>query len=213
MEVLTKRDMAQFFKHKQHKHIFVSGLDGVIDGYSPWCKICRQDRETGVKFVHRGEGKQDDMRGPIRWLEDNPGRQLMTGSFHPLPEADWDKHTYDASEVQPANSPGRGKKTFISGPRSPKSDFPAKSPSKKFGKPIAMNKQSRARLFKTASKAPKKGSTKKAAKKLSAKKASAKKAPKSDIVQLQLRQIFGARGIPITPDLEEALMDWKRFSF
>lgn len=48
---------------------------------------------------HRGKQAHDEegdeyVLGPIRWLSDNPGRQLMTGSFHPVDDNQWDDGVY-----------------------------------------------------------------------------------------------------------------------
>lgn len=69
MSMLNRQDKAAFFstirKNKANpgekrgpvSHIFVSGIDAVLN---------------------------DTTRmGPLSWLTDNPGRQLLTGSFHP----------------------------------------------------------------------------------------------------------------------------------
>jgi hypothetical protein len=69
MSMLNRQDKAAFFstirKNKANpgqkrgpvSHIFVSGIEAVLN---------------------------DSTRmGPLSWLTDNPGRQLLTGSFHP----------------------------------------------------------------------------------------------------------------------------------
>jgi hypothetical protein len=222
MEVLTKRDMAQFFKNKQHKHIFVSGLDGVIDGYSPWCKICQKDRASGVKFVHREGGKEDDMRGPVRWLVDNPGRQLMTGSFHPLPAEDWDKHTYDASEVT-AVSPKKTK-TFLGNPSSvSKPPKPVKRPAKMKKARVKMTSMKpKKRVVEAEDEGDEEDDVEQEYKKNPSKKFSMPKKskaafggfafgkPQAGSTITELRGIFAQRGIALAPDLEQVLLAWKQ---
>lgn len=90
IRLLDNKDKAQFFSKKDqfvHHHIFVSGIDGVLEGKSPWCKIC----QTGGKHP---EGDGQYVSGPLKWLTENPGRQLLTGSFHPISDANWDKEAY-----------------------------------------------------------------------------------------------------------------------
>jgi hypothetical protein len=39
---------------------------------------------TVLSPSEEGEEDNDFVEGPLRWLKDNPGRQLLTGSFHPI---------------------------------------------------------------------------------------------------------------------------------
>lgn len=47
MKLLDYKDKAQFFSKKEkitHSHMFVAGIEGVLDGKSYWCKICQEVR-------------------------------------------------------------------------------------------------------------------------------------------------------------------------
>lgn len=46
------------------------------------------------------EVQENAVSGPIRWLTENPGRQLLTGSFHPVTDENWDKEAYIAQSQQ-----------------------------------------------------------------------------------------------------------------
>ena len=53
--------------------IFVSGIEAVINGDT-------SDRRS--------------VRGPIQWVKENPGTQLLTSSFHPLDASNWEDDAY-----------------------------------------------------------------------------------------------------------------------
>eukprot|EP01121_Diplochlamys_sp_Union-15-3_P004173 TRINITY_DN1416_c0_g1_i7.p1 TRINITY_DN1416_c0_g1~~TRINITY_DN1416_c0_g1_i7.p1 ORF type:complete len:801 (+),score=218.27 TRINITY_DN1416_c0_g1_i7:736-3138(+) len=115
MAMLNLRDKTQFFARRKtnsketsegpqkHKHIFITGIDEAIGGSSSfWCKVCQRrlyldDADESGKFVKR----------PIEWVKRNPAyqdydngfrRSLMTGSFYPVVDENWEKGVYDASE-------------------------------------------------------------------------------------------------------------------
>lgn len=108
MKALQRQDRAQFFgklgnrkmpKDGVHKHLFVSGIDGVITGKMDhfWCYMCRKARGQG------DEGVGHFLVEPIVWenfrvvyqdLEGNYERKLVTGSFHDPIERDWEKGVY-----------------------------------------------------------------------------------------------------------------------
>lgn len=100
LKLLDNKDKAQFFSHKKdhliHQHLFVSGIEGVLEGKSPWCKIC----QSGGQHPPNLSG----VTGPLKWLIENPGRQLLTGSFHPVSDDNWDKEAY-LSEAQKGLQP------------------------------------------------------------------------------------------------------------
>jgi hypothetical protein len=68
----------------------VAGIDGVLDGKSVWCHLCRRDKSAG---------KPGSVTGPLTWLTENPGRQLLTGSFHPVSDERWTDGAYVAGET------------------------------------------------------------------------------------------------------------------
>jgi len=73
-----------------HRHIVISGLDSVLNGRSSWCHNCQAGStatDEDGKFVV----------GPISWITENPGSQLLTGSFHPVSDDAWDNDAYGGS--------------------------------------------------------------------------------------------------------------------
>ena len=68
---------------RRRKHIFVSGKWRVCDEWKEFL-VSKNVRRT--KKEEKREWKkedEEDVRGPIRWLQENPGRQFLTRSFHP----------------------------------------------------------------------------------------------------------------------------------
>lgn len=55
----------------------MSGIEGVLEGKSFWCRKCKE-HEGSTPVDQSGE---DYVSGPLKWLQDNPGRQLLTGKF------------------------------------------------------------------------------------------------------------------------------------
>jgi ankyrin repeat protein len=95
LNVLNYQDKAQFFANKnniRHKHIFVSGIEGVLEGKSFWCKRCKD--QIGRGRPQEENAGDDYVAGPLKWLQDNPGRQLLTGSFHPVTDDEWELQAY-----------------------------------------------------------------------------------------------------------------------
>lgn len=72
----------------------MSGIEGVLDGKSFWCKKCKDQLSSGRMQEQQGE---DFVAGPLKWLQENPGRQLLTGSFHPVDDAEWDTQAYQTT--------------------------------------------------------------------------------------------------------------------
>jgi hypothetical protein len=88
VKLLERRDRASMFSQRNpatgklhHRHTFVSGIDNVISGKSLWCRLCQQAGapKSSASFAH----------GPIAWVTDDPGRQILTGSFHPVDDEHW----------------------------------------------------------------------------------------------------------------------------
>jgi len=72
---------------RQHKHHFVSGIDGVISGTAWWCKICKQHRPPrpltpSFTFDRPGEQAPEadeadkGVHGPLYWISDSPAYQV-----------------------------------------------------------------------------------------------------------------------------------------
>ncbi len=86
----------------------------MFDGKSCWCVYCRgvagkewkdhAQRHSEVPIQASAGGVVDDnyVSGALTWLEENPGTQLMTGSFHPLPPDEWER---DALHAPAATGP------------------------------------------------------------------------------------------------------------
>eukprot|EP00698_Gefionella_okellyi_P001540 TRINITY_DN1146_c0_g1_i5.p1 TRINITY_DN1146_c0_g1~~TRINITY_DN1146_c0_g1_i5.p1 ORF type:complete len:1217 (+),score=226.35 TRINITY_DN1146_c0_g1_i5:261-3653(+) len=116
-----------------HKHVCMNGIDNIINGTAHWCWHCQQKRgETpmkearprrGWRFQHQqqqqspqkvealdevvepeDDAEQQYVRGPIRWVSDNPGRQLLTGSFHPVDDEHWWDDVYLSDNDVAVNS-------------------------------------------------------------------------------------------------------------
>eukprot|EP00759_Apiculatamorpha_spiralis_P025663 PhF_6_TR29068/c0_g1_i1/m.42362 len=69
-------DKTHMYFSQDHSHVCVSTMEGVKGGKAAWCDQCKkgQDVKTGPGLVF----------GPIVFVRENPGRQLLTGSFHPV---------------------------------------------------------------------------------------------------------------------------------
>lgn len=57
----------------------MSGIAGVLEGKSFWCKKCKDQIGNGRFITAQENGGDDYVAGPLKWLQDNPGRQLLTG--------------------------------------------------------------------------------------------------------------------------------------
>eukprot|EP01132_Coremiostelium_polycephalum_P005506 gene5506-6860_t len=91
-QMINYKDKSQFFASAKkmnqllvHRHIFVVGLEESINGVASWCKKCKSGEKPGGK----DDKQQDCVTGPIEWVTQNPGRQLLTGSFHPVDDDKW----------------------------------------------------------------------------------------------------------------------------
>eukprot|EP00698_Gefionella_okellyi_P005555 TRINITY_DN15060_c0_g1_i1.p1 TRINITY_DN15060_c0_g1~~TRINITY_DN15060_c0_g1_i1.p1 ORF type:complete len:1172 (+),score=237.92 TRINITY_DN15060_c0_g1_i1:70-3516(+) len=99
-----------FFSRRplQHQHIAITAratekgaLDNLMSGVARWCSKCQHhgdgdvDEEPKLRRGGDDADQEDDksckefVHGPLQWVTENPGRQLMTGSFHPLPADAW----------------------------------------------------------------------------------------------------------------------------
>ncbi|KAN0038975.1 hypothetical protein ACTA71_001169 [Dictyostelium dimigraforme] len=93
MAFINYKEKSQFFSKKKkafkHCHLIVVG-DQARQGKASWCKKC-QNGETP-----ENSDSQDVVTGPIKWITENPGQQILTGSFHPINDNSW----YDLNETQ-----------------------------------------------------------------------------------------------------------------
>jgi len=170
--LLNQKDKSQFFARrnieakdqssaeqgpKKHKHIFITGIDEAIGGSSSfWCKVCQRrlyldDSDETGKFVKR----------PIEWVKRNPAyqdydngfrRSLMTGSFHPVVDENWEKGVYLSGSQSMAGP-------LLSTVQGVGDIEPKKQKEKKLAKQITAKEEERRGKFRKDS--PKKGAAKK----------------------------------------------------
>ena len=135
--------------------IFATSIEGVIDGpigHEVWCIFCMRKEPL---VVGEGADASKFVPGRLSWLKESPAmqdfedgraRQLMTGSFHPVIEADWTKGVYlpagsSVPTVSPLSGPsvadeatstsGGDRKSSFKGARKKKVASKKKMPSKK----------------------------------------------------------------------------------
>eukprot|EP01059_Diplonema_ambulator_P025062 TRINITY_DN42042_c0_g1_i1.p1 TRINITY_DN42042_c0_g1~~TRINITY_DN42042_c0_g1_i1.p1 ORF type:complete len:1754 (+),score=585.15 TRINITY_DN42042_c0_g1_i1:52-5313(+) len=87
---LCKKDKSQYFANGcVHRHIAVYG-DKALEGQTIWCTECKKKPSGPEDFdcdIATAESKY--VFGRPKWMRDDPGRQLMTGSFHPVTDDRW----------------------------------------------------------------------------------------------------------------------------
>ena len=93
-----KKDQGQFFHHdgKFHRHISMSGPDA-LKGFTAWCSECRLLKNKGKPYTPTradlgtavDEARSTYVFGPVVFVREDPGRQLLTGSFHPVADDQW----------------------------------------------------------------------------------------------------------------------------
>eukprot|EP00339_Tiarina_fusa_P029651 CAMPEP_0117004946 /NCGR_PEP_ID=MMETSP0472-20121206/5747_1 /TAXON_ID=693140 ORGANISM="Tiarina fusus, Strain LIS" /NCGR_SAMPLE_ID=MMETSP0472 /ASSEMBLY_ACC=CAM_ASM_000603 /LENGTH=1154 /DNA_ID=CAMNT_0004706065 /DNA_START=652 /DNA_END=4116 /DNA_ORIENTATION=- len=75
-------------------HTFVSDLQGILQGRrneNCLCSLCKGGNPPR---------SSDDTSSPLKWLTENPGRQILTGSFHPVQDNEWETDAYKSwSEI------------------------------------------------------------------------------------------------------------------
>eukprot|EP01090_Pellita_catalonica_P000570 TRINITY_DN10390_c0_g1_i2.p1 TRINITY_DN10390_c0_g1~~TRINITY_DN10390_c0_g1_i2.p1 ORF type:complete len:665 (-),score=119.73 TRINITY_DN10390_c0_g1_i2:35-2029(-) len=91
-------------KPPDHRHLFVTGIDQVISGGHFWCDFCNEK----MQMLPDGE-KLDDpawknfVPKKVIWIRKSPAyqdsdngfrRRLITGSFNPILDEEWDKNCY-----------------------------------------------------------------------------------------------------------------------
>ncbi|KAJ9454543.1 Poly(ADP-ribose) polymerase pme-1 [Diplonema papillatum] len=115
---LDQKDKGQYFLNRgaYHRHVVLCGnVTDVLKGYTSWCTICCLQRQrSGSKTAtcsnptkeELGMSQKDAQRsyvfGPPTWMRDDPGRQLMTGSFHPVSDDEWTKFVRPSGKFEGA---------------------------------------------------------------------------------------------------------------
>ncbi|EAL62878.2 ankyrin repeat-containing protein [Dictyostelium discoideum AX4] len=83
---INYKEKSQFFAKKKHGfkhcHLIVVGTQAK-EGKASWCKKCKQGHTP------ENSDSQDVVTGPIKWITENPGQQILTGSFHPVNDNSW----------------------------------------------------------------------------------------------------------------------------
>jgi hypothetical protein len=66
----------------------------VVNGHAHWCRLCAAGANADIGGVS----------GALRfsWLVENPGRQLLTGSFHPVTDSNWFDQAYSNDDPSTA---------------------------------------------------------------------------------------------------------------
>ncbi|KAN0024453.1 hypothetical protein ACTFIV_008861 [Dictyostelium citrinum] len=89
---INYKEKSQFFAKKKqgfkHCHLIVVG-NQAKEGKASWCKKCKQGNAP------ENSDSQDVVTGPIQWITENPGQQILTGSFHPINDDTW----YDLNQT------------------------------------------------------------------------------------------------------------------
>ncbi|EFA81102.1 hypothetical protein PPL_05938 [Heterostelium album PN500] len=101
INIINYKDKSQFFGKKlsefRHRHIAVTGFETAMQGKASWCKKCMAgDLPTGG-----GPDGGEYVHGPITWVTQNPGRQLLTGSFHPVNDEQWASSALSTTQPEP----------------------------------------------------------------------------------------------------------------
>uniref|UniRef100_A0A6B2KWG6 Poly [ADP-ribose] polymerase n=1 Tax=Arcella intermedia TaxID=1963864 RepID=A0A6B2KWG6_9EUKA len=82
---LVHRDKSHWANTK--KHVVLVGLEAVLSGIPHWIKPDYEHSVVESSDPHSVEG-------PISWLLENPGTQLLSGSFHPINDENWYDESY-----------------------------------------------------------------------------------------------------------------------
>jgi len=98
IRMLNTQDKSQFYAGQKrdsarHRHVFVSGIEGVLQGTSCWCSSCKAGNTPDASL----DGASFFVQGPIKWATIDASQSLLTGSFNPVGAADWDRDAYDPS--------------------------------------------------------------------------------------------------------------------
>jgi hypothetical protein len=96
---LEHRDKAHYFSQLDAQpgvapqHLLFVGINNILEGKSNWDKYSETMTPTS-------DPNAAGIAGPLAWITENPGRQLLTGSFHPIEDEEW----YDEAYVSDSNS-------------------------------------------------------------------------------------------------------------
>ena len=89
-----RNDKASLQQLSNGNHIFITDLSGAFEGrneFNCYCHVCQVLKRHDTI-------KSDPVSGPLKWITDNPGRQILTGSFHPVTDGNWWKDAYKSWE-------------------------------------------------------------------------------------------------------------------
>jgi hypothetical protein len=88
----------------KHRHIFISGIDGVIEGTVSMfhCQLCRKQQ-------HLDDSEEDPkiVKGPLKWIKESLPYQdfeakrgfqrMLSGSVQPLVDSNWERGVYSSA--------------------------------------------------------------------------------------------------------------------
>lgn len=77
LRMLKWHDKAQMYHSKKHQHVFIYGIDAVVNGLkdTPPSTSFAQDEKRGKKEQMNLYHVDDSFKKPLSWLTENPGRQ------------------------------------------------------------------------------------------------------------------------------------------
>ena len=98
---LTSPDVTE---PKEHRHLFITGIDAVIEGGRFWCEFCNKEQEM---LPDNAEKEDTDWKNfvpkKVIWITESPAyqdfdngyqRKMITGSFHPTLDKPWNENVY-----------------------------------------------------------------------------------------------------------------------
>lgn len=147
LEKLNAQDKSQFFAHKfrvarssaqsdqfrkekveepepaghpkDHRHLFITGIDQVISGGHFWCDFCNQKMEMLPDSAQRDDKEwQNFVPKKVIWVTESPAyqdydngykRKMITGSFNPILDEPWDSGVYAPEGHERGPLPHEGK--------------------------------------------------------------------------------------------------------
>ena len=74
----------------KQNHCFITNLDGALLGrksHNCLCSLCVSGASPPIS-------SSDETCGILQWITQNPGRQILTGSFHPISDDQWFEDAY-----------------------------------------------------------------------------------------------------------------------
>eukprot|EP01088_Endostelium_zonatum_P003790 TRINITY_DN14977_c0_g1_i1.p1 TRINITY_DN14977_c0_g1~~TRINITY_DN14977_c0_g1_i1.p1 ORF type:complete len:664 (-),score=174.41 TRINITY_DN14977_c0_g1_i1:7-1998(-) len=104
---------------KEHKHLFITGIDAVIEGGRFWCEFCNKEQEM---LPDNAEKEDSDWKNfvpkKVIWITESPAyqdydngyqRKMITGSFHPTLDRPWAENVYAPEGHKKGPLPHEGK--------------------------------------------------------------------------------------------------------